>query len=100
MRTCVEEWGTSGGQLSARSIVLLDNCTRTITKRFMLLDGEGRYYFGLFRRLARRILLSVDVKLAYCQTEQEMSAELGWECFLDKPPDDLVFSVEIPVGGG
>jgi hypothetical protein len=33
----------------------LDDCTLTITRRFRLLDGEGQWYFGQFRRLARRV---------------------------------------------
>src|SRR5712692_5216429 len=61
LRGCMEEWWVSGGQLSARSIVLLDDCARTITKRFSLLNGEGQSYFGQFRKLARRILRGVDV---------------------------------------
>lgn len=69
---CLEEWCASGGQLSPRTIVLLDDCAHTITKRFSLLDGEGQYYFGQFRRLARRILRGVDVDLAYRQAMQEL----------------------------
>ncbi|EFH85294.1 hypothetical protein [Ktedonobacter racemifer] len=65
LRDCLEEWCVSGGQLSARSIVLLDDCTLTITRRFRLLDGEGQWYFGQFRRLARRILRGVDMEQAY-----------------------------------
>jgi len=61
LRDCIEEWFASGGQLSTRSIVLLDDCARTITKRFSLLNGEGQSYFGQFRKLARRILRGVDV---------------------------------------
>jgi hypothetical protein len=79
LRDCVEEWCASGGQLSARSIVLLDDCARAIVRRFGLLDGEGQSYFGQFRRLAWRILRSVDVEQAYRQAEQEMDAELDWE---------------------
>jgi hypothetical protein len=41
------------------------------------LDGEGLYYFGQFRRLARRILRSVDVEQAYQQAQQEMDAEFN-----------------------
>lgn len=33
LRDCLEEWCVSGGQLSARSIVLLDDCTLAITRR-------------------------------------------------------------------
>jgi hypothetical protein len=51
LRDCLEEWCASGGQLSARSIVLLDACARSITKRFRRLDGEGQSYFGQFRQL-------------------------------------------------
>lgn len=79
LRDCLEEWCVSGGQLSSRSAVLLDDCARTITRRFRLLDGEGQYYFGQFRQLARRILRGVDVEQAYRQTEQEMDAEIDWE---------------------
>jgi hypothetical protein len=43
-RDCVEEWCASGGELSARFFVLLDDCAQTITRRFTLLDGEGQYY--------------------------------------------------------
>jgi hypothetical protein len=50
LRDCIEEWLASGDQLSARSIVLLDDCARSITRRISLLDGEGQYYFGQFRR--------------------------------------------------
>jgi len=42
LRDCLEEWFSSGGQLSACSTVLLNDCARTITKRLQLLDGEGR----------------------------------------------------------
>jgi hypothetical protein len=45
LRDCLEEWCASGGQLSARSIVLLDDCARSITRRLRLLDGEGQCYF-------------------------------------------------------
>ena len=76
LRDCMEEWVTSSGQLSARSIVLLDDCARSITRHFRLLDGEGQYYFGRFRRLARQILRGFDVEQAYCQVKQEMGAEL------------------------
>lgn len=76
LRDSLEEWCASGGQLSARSIALLDTCARSITRHFRLLDCEGQYYFGQFRRLARRILRSVDVEQAYRQAEQEMDAEL------------------------
>ena len=58
--------------------MLLENCARGITKRFRLLDGEGLYYFGQFRRLARRILREVDVEQAYRQAVQDMDAELEW----------------------
>lgn len=51
LRDCLEEWCASGGQLPARSIVLLNDCALMITKRFRLLDGEGQWYFGQFRRL-------------------------------------------------
>lgn len=78
LRDCLEEWAASGGQLSARSIVLLNDCARSITRRFRLLDGEGQYYFGQFRRLTRRILRGVDVEYAYRQAEQEMDTELDW----------------------
>ena len=61
LRGCIEEWFTSGGQLSARSVVLLDDCVRTLSKRFKLLGEEGQSYFGQYIRLARRILGSVDV---------------------------------------
>jgi hypothetical protein len=83
LRGCLEEWCASGGQLSARSIVLLDDCARSITRRFRLLNGEGQWYFGHFQRLARRILRGVDVEQAYWQAEQEMNAELGWEHAFD-----------------
>lgn len=83
LRDCIEEWSTSGGQLSARSIVLLDECAQSITKRFRRLDGEGQYYFGQFRRLARRILRSVDVDEACCLARQEMNTEHDWEHALD-----------------
>lgn len=76
LRDCLEEWCVTGFLLSARSIVLLDDCTRCITRRYRLLDGEGQSYFGQFRRLARQILHGVDVEQAYRQAEQEMDAEL------------------------
>jgi hypothetical protein len=79
LRDCLEEWCASGGLLSACSIVLLDDCARTITRRFKLLDREGQSYFGRFRRLTRRILRDVDVDQAYQQAEQEMDAELDRE---------------------
>src|SRR5437879_803275 len=66
-----------------RSIVLLNDCTRSITRGFRLLDDEGQYYFGQFRRLARRILHGVDVDQTYRPTEQEMDAELDWESAFD-----------------
>jgi hypothetical protein len=80
LRDCMEEWHTSGDQLSARSVVLLDDCACTITRRFRMLDGEGQHYFGQFRRLARQILRGVDVEQACRQVEQEMDVELTWEC--------------------
>lgn len=83
LRDCIEEWSTSGGQLSARSIALLDEYARSITRRFRQLDGEGQYYFGQFRRLARRILRGVDVDEARCLARQEMNAEHDWEYVLD-----------------
>jgi hypothetical protein len=83
LRDCVEEWVASDDQLSARSIILLDDCARTITKRFRLLDGEGQYYFGQFRRLARRILRGVDVNEAYRLARQEMDSECDWEHVLN-----------------
>ncbi len=83
LRGCMEEWWVSGGQLSARSIVLLDDCARTITKHFKLLNGEGQSYFGQFRKLARRILRDLNVDQAHCQAEQEMAADLDWEHFFD-----------------
>lgn len=76
LRGCLEEWYASGGQLSARSIVLLDDCAWGITRGFQRLDGEGQYYFGQFRRLARRISRGVDVQHASRQDEQEINAEL------------------------
>ncbi len=76
LRDCFEEWYASDGQLSTRSIVLLDDCARSITRRFRPLDSEGQYYFGQFRQLARRILCGIDVEQAYHQVEQEMDAEL------------------------
>jgi hypothetical protein len=78
LRDCLEEWVACSGQLSARSIVLLDDCVRSITRDFRRLDGEGQYYFGQFRRLARRILRSTNVERGYRQAEQEMGAEFGW----------------------
>lgn len=83
LRDCVEEWYASGGQISARFIVQLDDCARSITRRFRLLDGEGQYYFGQFRRLARRILRGVDVDQAYRQAEQRMDTEPDWEEAVD-----------------
>lgn len=77
LRDCLEEWCASGGQLSACSIVLLDDCARSITRRFRLLDGEGQSYFGQLRRLTRRILCGVDVNQACRQAKQEMDAERG-----------------------
>lgn len=71
LRDCLEEWCASGGQLSARSVVLLADCARSITRRFGLLDGEGQYYFGQFRRLSRRILHGLDVD----QAKQELAAD-------------------------
>jgi hypothetical protein len=44
LRDCLDEWCASGGQLSARSIVLLDDCIHTITRHFRLLNGEGQWY--------------------------------------------------------
>jgi len=85
LRSCVEEWVASGGQLSARSIVLLDDCARSITRRFRLLDGEGQSYFGQFRQLARRILRGVDVEQAYRQAKQDMDAELDGAYMLNEP---------------
>ena len=100
LRDCVEEWVASGGQLSVRSIVLLDDCARTITRRFRLLDGEGQNYFGQFRRLARRILRGVDVNQAYHQAEQEMDAELDGEHAFDEPLVIPTAWVEMPAGSG
>jgi hypothetical protein len=100
LRDCVEEWSAPGDQLSARSIVLLDNCARTIPRRFRLLDGEGQYYFGQFRRLARRILRGVDVEQAYRQAEQEMAAELEWEHVFDESFASPIARVEMLAGSG
>lgn len=83
LRGCLEEWCASGGQLSACSIALLDDCARSITRCFQLLDGEGQCYFGQLRRLARRVLLGVDVVQAYLQAEQEMDGEFDWEHAFD-----------------
>lgn len=44
LHDCLEEWCASGGQLSSRSVVLLDGCARSITKRFRLLNGEWQWY--------------------------------------------------------
>jgi hypothetical protein len=85
LRDCLEEWCESGGQLSAHSIVLLDDCARSITRRFRFLDGEGQYYFGQFRRLARRILRRVDVNEAHRQVEREMAVLLDEEYCFDEP---------------
>ncbi len=90
LRDCLEEWCVSGGQLSARSIVLLDDCARTITRRFRLLDGEGQSYFGQFRKLARRILRDIDVDQAYRQAQQERAADLDLADFFEDPSDKLV----------
>jgi hypothetical protein len=82
LRDCLEEWCISGGQLSARSIVLLDDYAGSITRRFRLLDGEGQYYFGQLRRLALRILRGLDVEQAHPFPVQADDAELDWgECF-------------------
>lgn len=83
LRNCLDEWCASGGQLSACSVVLLDDCARSITKHFRLLDDEGQYYFGQFQRLARRILRGIDVEQAYRQAEQEMVAEFDWKHTFD-----------------
>lgn len=71
LRDCLEEWSAFGRQLSARSVILLDDCARSITRRWKHLDGEGQYYFGQFRRLAWQILRGVDMEQAYCQAEDE-----------------------------
>jgi hypothetical protein len=86
---CLEEWDASGGQLSARSVVLLDDCARTITRRFRLLDGEGQYYFGQFRRLARQILRGIDVDQAYRQAKQGLAAEPGLTDFFENTGTEL-----------
>ncbi len=83
LRGCLEEWFATGGQLSVRSIVLLDDCARSITRRFTLLDGEGQCYFGQFRRLAQRVLRGVDVEQAYRQAKQDMDTELDLERAFD-----------------
>ena len=88
LRSCIEEWFARPGQLCARSIVLLDDCTRTITKYFKLLDGEGQYYFGQFKKLARRILRGVDVD----QAKQELATNLDWETFLSEVGDTFIAS--------
>jgi hypothetical protein len=75
LRGCLEEWITTDNQLSAHSIVLLDDCVRSITKRFQLLDSEGQYYFGQFRGLAKRILRNLDMNEASLRVEQEMNAD-------------------------
>jgi hypothetical protein len=99
LRDCIEEWFAANGQLSARSIVLLDDCARTITKRFSLLDGEGQFYFGQFRKLARRILRGIDVDQAHCQAEQEMAVDLDWEHAFDDFCFDLASPAEAPARG-
>lgn len=78
LRDCLEEWYASGGQLSACSIILLDACAQSITRRIRFLDGEGQYYFGQFRRLARRILRGVDVK---CVFDTEEQGQGGQKCY-------------------
>lgn len=83
LRDCLEEWYASGGQLSAHSAMLLADCAQSITRRFRLLDGEGQWYFGQFRRLARRILRGIDVEQAYHQAERDVGAELNWEHAFD-----------------
>lgn len=91
LRDCIEEWFACNGQLSARSIVLLDDCTRTITKYFKLLEGESQYYFGQFKKLAKWILRGVDVG----QAKQELAAtDLDWKIFLDEPFQNLARLVE------
>lgn len=96
LRDCIEEWFTTGFRLSARSVVLLDDCVRTITKRFTLLDGEGQFYFGQYRSLARRILHGLDVDQAHRQAEQEMAADPDLVDLLGEPLTDLVVFVEPP----
>jgi len=81
LRTCLEEWYASGGQLSTRSVVLLDDCALSITRRSRLLDGEGQYYFGQFRRLARRILHGLDVE----QAKQKLAADPGSAAIFENP---------------
>jgi hypothetical protein len=90
LRGCLEEWIASGGQLSVSSVVLLDDCTRTITRRFRQLDSEGRYYFGLFRRLARRILRGLDMDEAYHQVEQELATNPNQAEFFENLDTALV----------
>ncbi|HZO75779.1 MAG TPA: hypothetical protein VFB60_26500 [Ktedonobacteraceae bacterium] len=65
LRNCLEEWIASGGLLFARSIVLLDVSTRSITRLFQLLDSC--YFFGQFRRIVRRILGGVEMGKVYWQ---------------------------------
>lgn len=96
LRDCLEEWCASGGQLSALSIVLLDDCARTITKRFRLLDGEGQCYFGQFRKLARQILRGVDVEQAYWQAEQELGTDPDQADFFEDLNSELA---KVPDGG-
>lgn len=85
LRDCLEEWVLSDGQFSARSVVLLADCARSIARRWRLLDGEGQYYFGQFRRLARRILRGFDVNEAHRQVERQMAALLDEERCFDEP---------------
>lgn len=98
LRACVEEWCASSGQLSTRSIALLDTCAQSITKRFRLLNGEGQYYFGQFRRLAQWILRGVDAEQVYRQAEQEMEAELDQEHDFGELLPDFAFPVETSTG--
>lgn len=99
LRDCLEEWCASGGHLSARSAVLLDDCARTITKRFTLLDGEGQHYFGQFRRLVRRILRGIDIAQAYRQAEQEIVTDPDLADFFGESTTNFTALVETSLYG-
>ncbi|HEY1349897.1 MAG TPA: hypothetical protein VGF67_09760 [Ktedonobacteraceae bacterium] len=46
LRDCLEKWCASDGHLWAYSIVLLDSCARSTTRRFRSLDSGGSFILG------------------------------------------------------
>jgi hypothetical protein len=75
LRGCLEAWWNQEGKLSARSIVLFDECRRTLTQKVTLLDGEALCYFCLCQQLVRCLLREMNVEQFYHLAVQEWAAD-------------------------